>query len=393
MTYQRRMSSIFVIIITLISPFNNVFAIEYGGIGGRPAYPQTGNERTQSIFIHTLEPGVTKKEGVKVINNTKQVKSIIVYTTDSTPSTDGAFACKQKSEPKIGISKWITISQEIVTLNPMSSQIVPFTISVPNDADTGEQNGCILIQESKEKMSGQSGATLSIRTGLRVAITVPGEIVRNLELSKFLVTKNKNQITLSPEVTNTGNVSIDTDLKVVTKNIFGKVLQEHGGVYPVLRGQSSSWNFEVKKMTWGGFYSVQASIAYDQIQKDGQVKKIIQKSKKELVYSTPSIIGIIGRVIILLAVITLAYYLWYNRKRNKIIKKTWVDYPVQEGDTIVELSNKVDIPWKRLAHINLILPPYVLKPGTTIKIPPHKIIERNNDNKTIIKKIVKKRVV
>lgn len=37
-------------------------AIEYGGFGGRPAYPRTDNARTESVFIHTLEPGAIQKE-------------------------------------------------------------------------------------------------------------------------------------------------------------------------------------------------------------------------------------------------------------------------------------------------------------------------------------------
>lgn len=39
-----------------------LYAIEYGGFGGRPAYPRADNDRTESIFIHTLEPGSEKAE-------------------------------------------------------------------------------------------------------------------------------------------------------------------------------------------------------------------------------------------------------------------------------------------------------------------------------------------
>lgn len=43
--------------ILCISSFSlSVEAIEYGGFGGRPAYPRADNPRTESIFIHTLEP-------------------------------------------------------------------------------------------------------------------------------------------------------------------------------------------------------------------------------------------------------------------------------------------------------------------------------------------------
>ncbi len=40
----------------------SLHAIEYGGFGGRPAYPRADNDRTESIFIHTLEPGSEKAE-------------------------------------------------------------------------------------------------------------------------------------------------------------------------------------------------------------------------------------------------------------------------------------------------------------------------------------------
>lgn len=74
--------------VTLLSYTCSVFAIEYGGFGGRPAFPREDNARTESIFIHTLEPGITQKEGVKVVNNTQEKKTFIIYGSDSTPSTD-----------------------------------------------------------------------------------------------------------------------------------------------------------------------------------------------------------------------------------------------------------------------------------------------------------------
>jgi hypothetical protein len=51
-----------VCILSLLGMTFSVSAIEYGGFGGRPAYPREDNARTESIFIHTLEPGITQKE-------------------------------------------------------------------------------------------------------------------------------------------------------------------------------------------------------------------------------------------------------------------------------------------------------------------------------------------
>ncbi len=52
---------------------------------------------------------------------------------------------------------------------------------------------------------------------------------------------------LRPQVKNTGNVSIDADVSVVTRYFFGLKYAEQGGEYPVLRSETSDWNFDLKR--------------------------------------------------------------------------------------------------------------------------------------------------
>lgn len=75
------------VVVFLFLFFQSSFAIEYGGFGGRPAYPRADNPRTESIFVHTLEPGAVQKEGITVINNSSESKTVLIYAADSTPST------------------------------------------------------------------------------------------------------------------------------------------------------------------------------------------------------------------------------------------------------------------------------------------------------------------
>src|SRR3990167_154914 len=157
-------------------------AVEYGGFGGRPAYPRADNPRTESIFVHTLEPGDIQKEGILTVNNATEQKTMLVYAVDSTPSTGGAFACAQFSEAKKDVGAWITVKKSEVTLEPGTNELVPFSIHVPKNASVGEHNGCIVMQEKKEKAEDGSGVSLSFRTGLRVAVTIPGELERKLEI-------------------------------------------------------------------------------------------------------------------------------------------------------------------------------------------------------------------
>ena len=61
--------------------YSTVFAIGQDGIGILPAYPREDNERTQSIFIFESAPGTTINDGVVVMNNTTDTKTILVYAT------------------------------------------------------------------------------------------------------------------------------------------------------------------------------------------------------------------------------------------------------------------------------------------------------------------------
>lgn len=52
--------------------------------------------------------------------------------------------------------------------------------------------------------------------------------------------------------------------------------------------------------------------------------------------------------------------------------EVYKDYTVQKGDTLFNVSQKVNIPWTTLAELNKIKPPFSLKPGQVIKIPNNK---------------------
>jgi hypothetical protein len=363
-----------VIVLINISP---AFAIEYGGFGGRPAHPVADNPRTESIFVYTLDRGVSKDDGVIVINNTALEKTLLVYATDSTPSTGGAFACKQMSEEKDGVGSWIALAKNEVVLPPSTNEIIPFTLNVPQSAGVGEHNGCILIQEKKEKVEGQSGAILSVRSGLRVAVTIPGDIVRELEFAGFNFTKKDGIFLMHPLVKNLGNVSIDAKVNVVTRYFFGLKYLTHGGGYPILRGETSDWNFELKKPFWGGLYKTELVIEYDKNSEAGigvnsGKTTTVLKSPAIWFWSAPTLWALLIEILVL-ALIVLGIVLAIKKvKSNKWIKNNWVEQKVGENDDVMTLAEKHKIAWKQLVKVNGLKAPYAIKAGQKIKVPPTK---------------------
>lgn len=357
----------------LFSP--TAYAVEYGGIGGRPAYPRDANPRSQSIFVHTLEPGQIVEEGVLMVNNTDKAKTLMVYATDSEVATGGAFTCKQLSDPQLSVGSWIWLAGNEVTLEPATSQVIPFTISAPKSASAGEHNGCIVIQEKKEKVDGQAGMSLTFRTGLRVAITVPGDITRQLEIVSFESQKRNNKIYFKSKVKNTGNVSIDANVKVYTSHLLKLESYDYGGRYPVLRGESAEWSYETKKVFWGGLYKAVLYVSYnDQLglgESDGY-DTVVLTSPAHWFFVMPSLWAwvIYGSISVIL--ITAVTLLIIFKRRKNWIQNNWIDYEVKKGDDLQKIAENLDISWKKLVKVNGLIPPYTLEIGKIIKVPPNK---------------------
>ncbi len=355
-----------------------VGAIEYGGVGGRPAYPKPDNPRTKSIFVFTLEPGDKVEDGVRVINNTEEEKTLMVYAVDSVVSSGGAFACAQFNDPKVDVGSWIKLDKNEVTLPPLSNEVIPFTIQAPDNADVGEHNGCIVIQEKKSDkvQRSQQGINLTFRTGLRVAVLVPGEIKRKLEIVSFDIQPNDDKYLAKVKVKNSGNVSIDSDVNVWVDYFFGKNYAVEGGQYPILREEESEWNFKIDKPFWGGWYKAYLTVKYDPNVEAG-VGTVSGKGFTVLtsqpiyffVWPDPVAAGVELAVLLVIIIIIIKGVQLY--RRQQWIKNKWVDYQVKEGDDINSIADRFGVNWKLLARANNLRPPYILKPGTKIKVPPH----------------------
>lgn len=348
-------------------------AIEYGGLGGKPAYPDPGNERSKSIFIYNLENGDSKDDGVLVVNNTQETKTVIVYSTDSQKSSDGSFACEQYTDEKNHVGKWIDLEKEI-TLEPSTNEIVPFKITVPDNASVGEENGCIMIQEKKVS-SVESGVSLSFRTGLRVAVTVPGEEIRKLEIDTFEYSiEGDGVIKAKFSVENKGNVSIDSHIKTTFTSILGQQVYNIDNQYPILKGETSTYNFEINKPFWGGFFTLTGAVEYDEnvtaeIGKDSSTPRKVLYTDSFTIFIFPEL-GALLIELILLSIILFSLFLIIKRiKTNKDIQRTWVQYIVKENENINTLANKYNISWKLLAKVNNLAAPYQITKGDVIKIP------------------------
>ncbi|HET7320821.1 MAG TPA: LysM peptidoglycan-binding domain-containing protein [Candidatus Saccharimonadales bacterium] len=373
-----RLAALLSIGLLLLAPLQT-FAIENGGVGGRPANPDPSNPRTTSIFIYQLKPGEEHSDGVLVSNNTASEQTVSVYAVDSILSSGGAFACKQAVEPKNDVGSWITLQSDSVTVAAGSSQVVPFTISVPANASVGEHDGCIALQAASQtaKSSGANGVVLSFRSAIRVAVTIPGKIIKKLTLVSVQSSPTKdNKLLVVPTVRNDGNVSLDITTQINLLPLFGGAsVRTKEGSSPVLPHSSESWQYVVKRPFWGGLYRAKVTAVYDS-NPNGQLGSKQQATPKTVeltstaFFVTPAPIAVVIELAVLLALLLFIVWLVRRYVKSKQIRRHWQTYTVKTGDTLQSLAAAHGVSWRQVAKSNKLKPPYHLEKGHKIILPP-----------------------
>lgn len=386
-------------------------AAEYGGIGGRPTQSDPDVPNSASWFIYSLPIGGIKEDAVEIQNNGAEVQDVIVYAADSTPSSDGGFALKQQVEPMTGIGAWITfypdalpekvvlgsggiielcrfqpppfpapelpkLSDELVRwcegkktvevrLDSLTKATVPFIVRIPDQVDVGEHAGAVMIQKkATERQAGEGSAiNLTTRVGVRVYETVPGDIVRQLAISKFTVTRHptRPEYTLVLGLQNTGNVSLENVSAIQVADVFFKRRdQKIERTMQALPGQELVINTDWPRPVFGR-YQFTASVSY----KDGDQTRRFE--------ATPIVIWIVPwrEVVIGLGIVLLGLLVWLgwwirNQRRHK--GYSWVKVVVKPGDTVASLAETAGVSWKKIARMNKLKAPYHLTPGQPLQL-------------------------
>jgi hypothetical protein len=354
-------------------------AVENSGVGGKPANPRADNPRTESIFVHELDAGATVSDAVNVINNTDQPKIVEVYGADAQVASGGAFACEQKADIADSEGSWIKVAKSTVSLGPNGNEIVPFTITVPKDAAVGEHNACIAMQAVEAPVeSGVNGVQLSFRSAIRVAVTVKGEITKALTFESLKTTQHDRILTVTEQLYNSGNVSLDVELKTQLKSLTGSVVETVEGQYPILSAQRAEFNFDFTKPNWGGFYKVVSVATYNNDtssslgeQSDGANKKG-EVAIEKMVFIVPNTTAIFVYAGIFIVIVTVITVLIRRRLLMNNYSKESISHTVAKGEDIMSIASKYGASWKLVAKENKLRAPYSLTVGQEIKVRPLK---------------------
>lgn len=347
-----------------------VQAVEQGGLGGRPAHPRKDNPRSQSIFVHKLQPGEQVSDAVEVINGTTETKRVLVYAVDSQVSSGGAFACAQAADKPLAVGTWVSLDKQEVTLAPAGKQVVSFTVKVPKGASPGEHNGCIVLQDTKQQRAPDSnGIVLSMRSAIRLAVTVPGDIRKGLDFTGLgAQPKDDKKLLLSTTLRNSGNVSLDAQLDIKLTYIFGASATTANGSFPVLSGSEARFNFEGSRPFWGGWYRLQAAALYnnnlDSSVGEGNPNARTKRSAWVFIAPQPAAAAAEGGLLVALTVTVI----WLVRRRlsHRDVLRGRAKHTVAAGEDLHTVARRYNMSWKLLVRVNKLKPPYQLKTGQVL---------------------------
>jgi len=214
-------------------------AISYGGLGIYPNESEWNekNSLTKSWFIYTLEPSEVKEAKVNVVNQSEQSVEVKIYPVDAVTTKDGAFAPQSEDREKIDVGAWINMPVSELSLKPNETKAVDFTIKVPENAEVGDHMGAIIVQ-SKEAPEAEKGTVMKVvsRVGARIYLTVPGEIIKELEFKDFNWKMEESQVVFYLTLANKGNVRIapkgEIEIQDESGNAVDKIKITEREVFP-----------------------------------------------------------------------------------------------------------------------------------------------------------------
>src|SRR5262249_44718724 len=101
---------------------------------------------SRSTLTYTLAPGATVKDAVTVWNYSPNTQlNFRVYPTDAFNNSAGDFSLLTGAQKPKDAGSWVSVAQENITVRPLTSVVLPISITVPRDAKPGDHVGAVLV--------------------------------------------------------------------------------------------------------------------------------------------------------------------------------------------------------------------------------------------------------
>ena len=197
-----------------------------------PLFPAQAVTISPIFFDYHLNPGDTVLDVVKIYNGDPhpitfhvQVANFTYIKDDETGAPD--FYPMSQKRDGAGLAEWVTVKDigKTYVLQPNERTNVPFSITVPKNAQPGAHYGGILMVDG----AAQKGGTVSVtsKVGSLIFINVSGEVTERGSIAEFGFKEKKLWYNYRPvdfflRFENNGNANLRPVGNLFIKNWYGR---------------------------------------------------------------------------------------------------------------------------------------------------------------------------
>ncbi|HEY9373457.1 DUF916 domain-containing protein [Streptomyces sp.] len=216
----------------LAAPGTTARAAENGEWAVFPAASELGG---RPYFYLSADTGGTIADRVTVSNKTAAPLTFRLYGADAyNTERDGGFAVRTRGEKQTGAGAWIRLGSERVTVPARGHVTVPFTLTVPADAEPGDHPGAVVALDERIAPGGSGSVAVGVQraVGARVYLRVNGPTVPALSVEDVTLDQDRplvpgareSSALVSYTLHNRGNVTLNPRVALRAEGVFGRTL-------------------------------------------------------------------------------------------------------------------------------------------------------------------------
>ena len=207
--------------------------------------------------------------GVIIVrNDTNEPQEAKIYQTDYSFQYDGTNNYGDPGTQPRSNAKWVAFSPSYLTIPPLATMAVNYTVTVPKDAVGSKLVGTywsMLMVEGIQKGSAESslpqkdkkaqmGIMQTIRYGIQIATTIANTGTKKIEFMGVAIDTTGGKRSLRIDIKNTGEIGMRPDVTLQLFDLQGAPLGKFAGVkYRIYPGTSVRQLIDVGKITKGTY--------------------------------------------------------------------------------------------------------------------------------------------
>lgn len=183
----------------------------------------------RASFDYQLAAGESVTDYAQVNNFGDAPLRLRVYSHDALNTPAGAFTLQPADQEPEDVGAWVNLDKQL-TVPAGDSEVVRFTLAVPDNATPGDHPGGIVASTTSEATDEKGNPVLvDHRVGARIYLRVAGELAPALQVTRLDADYGRSwwqpfttgTTTVTYTVTNTGNVRLTGTQQVTVTGLFG----------------------------------------------------------------------------------------------------------------------------------------------------------------------------